>query len=274
MFENILGNEEIKKRLELSIKSSKILHSYLFTGIDGIGKFLLAKEFAQNILCLNKEENVDCTSCIKFKTDNHPDYILIEPDGNAIKIEQIRNLQKRIYEKPIISDKKICIINDAESMTKEAQNCLLKTLEEPPEYIVIILISKNESNLLTTIKSRCIITRFAKISSEEIKKYIEKNYNDLNITEQLLESLQGSIGKIETISEEQEKYSNIQKIINELGKNDIIEILKTEASCPENAVDMLMVAKYLERIADHAVNVSEWVIFSITGLHKGEKCEN
>ena len=140
MFENILGNDSIKNMLKQTIISGQISHSYLMIGIPGIGKKLIAHKYAKAILCLGENQICDtCKSCTEFDTNNHPDFLCVEPDGNSIKIEQIRELQKRIQEKPIISNKKVYIIDNADLMTKEAQNCLLKTLEEPPEFAIIIL---------------------------------------------------------------------------------------------------------------------------------------
>ena len=101
MFENIIGNESIKNTLEKSIKTNQITHSYLMIGIQGIGKKLLAKEYAKVILGSND-------------IINNPDFLCIEPDGNSIKVDQIRNLQKEIQEKPIISNKKVYIIDDSD----------------------------------------------------------------------------------------------------------------------------------------------------------------
>ena len=115
MFENILGNQKIKEKLKKSINEDKILHSYLFIGIEGIGKKLIAKEFAKAILCLNDIKYCNnCKSCIEFSSNNNPDFLYIEPDGNNIKIEQIREMQKKIQEKPIISQKKVYIIDNAD----------------------------------------------------------------------------------------------------------------------------------------------------------------
>ena len=134
MFENILGNDNVKQELIKTIKLNKLSHSYLFIGTDGIGKKMIAKEFAKMILCIENEKYCNrCKSCIEFDTDNNPDFISIEPDGANIKIEQIRQMQKKILEAPIISQKKVYIIDNADLMTREAQNCILKTLEEPPE---------------------------------------------------------------------------------------------------------------------------------------------
>ncbi len=212
MFEDIIGNNQIKDNLEKALQNNKLSHSYLFIGIKGIGKKLLAKEFAKQILG-------------NFTNDNHPDYMCIEPDGNNIKIEQIRFIQKKIQEKPILSDKKVFIINDAETMTKEAQNCLLKTLEEPPEFATIILIGSNENAFLSTIKSRCMILRFVPIEDEKIKEYMKKNYN-IDIEKKHFPIFQGSIGKAILLKDKQEEYDKIIEIINQLDKKDLIEIVK------------------------------------------------
>ena len=226
MFETILGNEKNKQVLQKSIQNNTISHSYMFIGIEGIGKKMIAKEFAKKILCLNKtlDNGCNCKCCIEFDSNNNPDFLVIEPDGNSIKIEEIRNLQKMIQEKPIISNKKVYIIDNADLMTKEAQNCLLKTLEEPPEYTVIILIGSNENLFLTTIKSRCMILHFDKISNEEMKRYLKYNLEINQINEEMLDMFQGSIGKAINLKDKQEEYKSIYEFIENLGKVDLIEL--------------------------------------------------
>lgn len=119
MFNNILGNDKIKDLLLNSIKTNKVSHSYLFVGTEGIGKKLIAKEFAKMILCIEQNKYCGkCKSCIEFDSDNNPDFEIIEPDGNSIKIDQIRELQNKVAEKPIISDKKVYIINNSDKMTR------------------------------------------------------------------------------------------------------------------------------------------------------------
>lgn len=228
MFANILGNEKIKESLQNSVKAERISHSYLFIGTDGIGKKMIASEFAKMILCLDKNNKYcnNCKSCIEFDTNNNPDFKIIKPDGNSIKIEQIREIQDKIAEKPIISNKKAYIIDDADKMTQEAQNCLLKTLEEPPEYATIILIGSNETAFLSTIKSRCIILHFKKIKDEEIAKFIREKYQIEIDNQNLLKAAQGSIGKAIQIKEDEEIYSKIDEIISNLENADNIDILK------------------------------------------------
>ena len=104
MFESIIGNEPIKNMLRQAIENQKVSHSYLLVGTSGIGKKMLATEFAKANLCLEKNRICNkCKSCIEFDSCNNPDFLFIEPEGNSIKIEQIRELQKRIQEKPIIT---------------------------------------------------------------------------------------------------------------------------------------------------------------------------
>lgn len=129
MFNNIIGNKKIKELLTNSIKINKISHSYLFVGTEGIGKMLIAKEFAKMILCTNENKYCnECKSCIEFNTNNNPDFKIIEPDGNSLKIEQIREFQNKVAEKPIISNKKVYIINDSDKMTRRGSKLLAKNI--------------------------------------------------------------------------------------------------------------------------------------------------
>ena len=191
-FKHIIGNNEIKEYLLKSAESNNMSQSYLFVGTEGIGKFLIAKEFAKKVLCYeNGKEDCNCKSCQCFEGMNHPDFAVINEIGETIKIEQIRDLTNGVIERPIISNKKIYIINDANLMTEQAQNCLLKTLEEPPEFVIIILITSNENTILNTIKSRCMTVKFKNISNDELKKYAEENLGYTQMTENLLKSFNG-----------------------------------------------------------------------------------
>ncbi len=247
MFDGVIGNQNIQNKLINSVKENKVSHSYMFVGIDGIGKKIIAKQFAKKILCTNniQEKCDECKSCIEFDSDNHPDFLYIEPDGNSIKIEQIRYLQKKIQEKPIISNKKVYIINDANKMTIEAQNCLLKTLEEPPEYSTIILIGNNESAFLNTIKSRCMIITFRPIEDQLVKEYLEKNYQMMNITSNMLEAFQGSIGKAIILKDKIDEYQQIEKIIEELDKKNIIDIISESELMYKDKDEIMDILEYI-----------------------------
>lgn len=224
-FNNIIGNEKVKELLNKSIEQNNILHSYLFLGIEGIGKSLFAKQFAKMILCQNDIKPCNkCKSCIEFENNNNPDFTIINNDEKVIKIDQIREMNKKITEKPITSNKKVYIINNSDTMTKEAQNSLLKTLEEPPEYAVIILIASNENKLLNTIRSRTIKINFNKLKYEELLEYASKNNIETLKTNMLLFA-DGSIEKVLKIKENEETYLQIENLINNLDKKNLIYIL-------------------------------------------------
>lgn len=227
MFENIIGNQKIKQEIIQAIKQKKLSHSYMFIGTDGIGKKMIAKEFSKMLLCEQEDTYCNkCKSCLEFDSENHPDFQIIEPDGNSVKIEQIRTLQRKIIEAPIVSEKKVYIINNADTMTVEAQNCLLKTLEEPPKYVNIFLIGSNENNFLSTIKSRCTIIKFQDIKKEEIQQFLEKNYEITQVSDNMFELFGGSIGNAIKLKDKQELYNSVFEIIENIKRLDIIETLK------------------------------------------------
>ncbi len=227
MFENILGNDKIKQELIQMVKFNKVSHSYIFIGTSGIGKKIIAKEFAKMLLCIGEEKYCgQCKSCLEFDSNNNPDFQIIKPDGTSLKIEQIRQIQRKIIEAPIISTKKVYIIDDADLMTTEAQNCLLKTIEEPPEFVTIILIGSKENKFLSTIKSRCTIIKFNDIEESEIKRYLLEKYDIEEISENMLRVFQGSIGNAEKLKDKQNLYNNIFEILDKISSLDLIDILK------------------------------------------------
>lgn len=226
-FENIIGNDKIKQELQKAVKNNAISHSYMFVGQEGIGKKLFAKELAKMELCLDDNKPCNqCSSCIKFNSENNPDFVLLEPDGSSIKISQIRELQENVYKKPIISNKKVFIIDDSEKMTEEAQNSLLKTLEEPPEYIIIILITSNENKLLNTIKSRCIKINFENIDTKDMLEYISREQIMEKPSASLLTMCNGSIGKLIKIKQNLEEYNIVEQDIKNLINGKIQNIVK------------------------------------------------
>ena len=244
-FEEIIGNNLAKDSLKKICKLNKIAHSYMFLGNQGIGKKLIAKEFSKKILCLNEQIGCNnCKSCVEFETENHPDFKIIVPDGKNIKIEQIREFQSKIYEKPVISSKKVYIIDDADLMTKEAQNCLLKTLEEPPSYVVIILIISNENKLLNTIKSRCIKIVFSSLNVNELKQFLKEE----NIDNKVLKRADGSIKKLIHIKENKELYEKIENEFSNINEKSLIDFLKTAEIISKNKEIVNEILDYINLI--------------------------
>lgn len=224
-FNNIIGNENVKHLLDNSIKSNNLVHSYMFVGPEGIGKSIFAKDLAEIILCMSSHSSAcsNCSSCIKFESNNHPDFVFIDSDdGKSIKIGQIRLMQEQISEKPIVSDRKVYVINNSDLMTVEAQNCLLKTLEEPPEYATIILVLANENKLLNTIKSRCTKIAFQKLSDDDLINYAK--INNIEINTDLLATCNGSISNLINLRNNVEAYQALDTILESFSTKDIVDI--------------------------------------------------
>ena len=229
-FDKIIGQDFAKKYLTNSIKKNKISHAYMFEGIDGIGKKKFSEELSKILL---DTENVDSS----------PDYINIHPDGNSIKIAQIRKLQMDIVIKPH-NKYKIYTINQANSMTIEAQNALLKTLEEPPEYAIIILITNNKEALLDTIKSRCEIIKFLPISILDLSKYLISHGIDESRAQLLATFSRGSIRKAIQLSESADfstMRDEIQTYIEVILDKDIIDILEIPISMEKYKKDIISI---------------------------------
>ena len=170
LYSQVAGQEEIKRSLINSINKNQVSHCYLFEGPEGMGKHELAYIFAQSLFCLDFHDEPcnQCKNCIKVISFNHPDLHIINGEGKGIKREDIDVLIESIYRKPYEADIKVYIIKDAHLMTPQAANTFLKTLEEPPEDAVIILLTVNSNLLLPTIVSRCQEFKFRGVSKETI----------------------------------------------------------------------------------------------------------
>jgi len=202
-FENIKGHKTNIEWLKKMVDTNEIPSSILFYGKDGIGKFLVAKEFAKSVLCKNKFEEMDaffslassvpccnnCDSCRMFDSYVHPDFLLVDFNFQAnllgeklneqknLKIETLREAIKFANLKPSFGKRKVIIINDADKMTVDAQNSVLKTLEEPYPGTLLILVSSFHNMLLSTILSRCFKIHFNKLDQSSVMDVlIEKGY--------------------------------------------------------------------------------------------------
>lgn len=169
-FRDIIGHEQPIAALQSALGQGRLAHAYLFYGEAHIGKFLTAVRLAQALNCeeagsIERRDSCGtCRSCLQIAARTHPDYVVIEPDRELtvpqIKIEHIRDIEHQLVYRPLLSEKKICIINDADCLTIGAANALLKTLEEPPPYGLFLLISSRPMALPATIRSRCQALRF------------------------------------------------------------------------------------------------------------------
>lgn len=178
-FQNILGNSRVKTILSKSLQRNRVPNSLLFTGPEGVGKKEMALVVAKALNCLQKTEDSceECKSCVAINKKIFPDVMEVSPQKNVIKIEQMRLLKSTTYLKPMVGKKRVFIISNAEKMSEEASNSLLKILEEPPSFSHIFLLTDNPYLILPTIKSRCQILSFAPVFKEDIEKVLlEKGY--------------------------------------------------------------------------------------------------
>lgn len=168
-WQDIIGHAECVAQLRTMIRDERTPHALLFVGPEGIGKFLVARVLAAALFCEREDKPCgNCANCKAFYSGTHPDYAVVRPDGQAIKIDQIRALQSEASLAPYLSDKRVVIIEQAEMMTPQSANCLLKTLEEPQIPAVFILIASGRQMLLETILSRCMSVPFQPLSTDAL----------------------------------------------------------------------------------------------------------
>lgn len=234
-FNNVIGHEEIIRHLQNAIKTGKISHSYIFAGEPGSGKRLLAGIYAMTLQCEAGGENAcgKCESCKRAIGKNHPDIIMVKHEKpNTISIDEIREqVVNDVDIKPYSSPHKIYIIPDAEIMTPQAQNALLKTIEEPPEYAVIMLLTSNIDGLLPTIRSRCVHLDLKVVDDGLVKKYLMEHLHIPDYQAEIDASFaHGSIGKAKEAATSQEFADITQKALKILKYADSMEVYElTEA---------------------------------------------
>lgn len=239
MFDNIIGNDKQKQELSKLIENKLLKHAYIFDGNEGIGKFMLAKQLACEI---TNNESIE----------NNADVYIVKKyaDKKNISVEQIRQLQDTVYEKPVGKGSKVYIINDADTMSVSAQNCLLKTLEEPPQFVVIILVCSNYNLLLSTIKSRCNYLHFDRLEEEQILEYCKKVYPNFLLDKTLLKYFDGSIGKLRYFMEEklQLVYNDMISIADMMIEQNVLLLFKKNGTLRQNKQNNLDMLDLLEAV--------------------------
>ncbi len=236
-FSNIVGHEEIIRHFKSSIEMNKVSHAYIISGEVDSGKKMLAKAFATTLQC---EEGGStpcnkCQSCIQVQSDNHPDIITItHGKPGIISVDEIRTqLIDTMSIKPYKSKYKIYIVPDAQLMNQQAQNALLKTIEEPPEYGIVILLTSNLDKMLTTVTSRCVLLNTKPVRERDMLDYLTKT---MNLSEDkayfCLDFAQGNLGKAIKLAGN-DKYVTIieyvvamQKTLQDMQVEDLSKIVQ------------------------------------------------
>ena len=167
-FSKVFGHRSVIKRLKTAFQNDRIPSAYLFVGWNGIGKSTIARELAQMINCKTRDSCGRCDNCRMFGIASHPDYIVVRPTGQFIRIGQIKTLIDQLSLKPVYGQKRVVVIHEAHRMNLESANCFLKMLEEPPLNTLIVLLATDENLLLETIRSRCQKILFSTLTREQL----------------------------------------------------------------------------------------------------------
>jgi DNA polymerase-3 subunit delta' len=246
-FTDIIGQEQLKEHLQNALKLNKVSHAYIINGERSSGKEFIARIFASALQCEivqlqdedipsgNVEPCGECRSCKQMATGNQPDviYVTHEKPG-TIGVEDIRGqINGSVAIKPYSSPRKVYIINEGEKMTVQAQNALLKTLEEPPEYTVILILTTNMESLLSTILSRCVVLNMKPVKDMQVKRFLMETMQVPDYKADICVAFaRGNIGKAKLLASSEdfehvkEEAITLLKYINDMEINEIVAAIK------------------------------------------------
>lgn len=252
-FTQIIGHDRIIKHLQVAISADKISHAYIFHGEEGMGKKTLALAFAKTLQCIERKYypcNI-CKSCKQSDSNNHPDILWITHEKASIGVDDIRaQVNADIQVKPYQGPYKIYIIDDADKMTENAQNALLKTIEEPPEYAIILLLACSTQSLLPTILSRCVVLDLKPIDKQLVKEYLMGKLQIPDYVAEIAADFSGgNVGKAiryassDDFESKKEDIFHILRYIEEMELHEIIAGIKTiseNKSSINDYIDLMM----------------------------------
>lgn len=232
-FKDIIGHEKIKEHLQRAIESDHVSHAYILTGETGMGRKSLANAFSMTLLCERGKSDpcMECHACKQVMTNNHPDLIFVTHEKpGSIGVDDIRGqINDTIMIRPYSSYYKIYIVDEAEKMTVQAQNALLKTIEEPPSYAIIMLLTTNQEAFLPTILSRCVQLKLKPQTDAVVKSYL---MGSLGIKESRADIYaafaRGNLGRAIHLASSEEfqlLYSELLHMLKHLKEMDIMELL-------------------------------------------------
>lgn len=236
-FKDVVGHRDIIQYIQDAVGQNKVSHAYILNGQRGAGKKMLASLFAMTLQCESgkSEPCGECRSCMQANSGNHPDIITVRHEKpGSISVDDVRTqVNGDIMIKPYSSPYKIYVIPEADLLTVQAQNALLKTIEEPPEYGIIFLLTENADSLLPTIRSRCVMLKLRNIKDKLVKKYLMEQLQVPDYQADLCAAFaQGNIGravmlaKSEHFNEIKEEAVQLLKYIDEMELQEIVGAIK------------------------------------------------
>lgn len=273
-FRDIIGQEQIKEHLQNALSSGKISHAYIINGEKSSGKEFIARVFAMALQCEKggTEPCQECHSCKQALSGNQPDIIKVTHEKpNTISVDDIRDqINNDVGIKPYSSPYKVYIVGEAEKMTTQAQNALLKTLEEPPAYAVILLLTSNMNALLPTVLSRCVVLNMKPVADGLIKKYLMENLQVPDYKAEVCVAFaRGNLGKAKSLATSEE-FENVKtealallKYIQEL---DLYEIVTDIGKITEYKLDVndyldIMAIWYRDVLMFKATKDANYLVF-------------
>lgn len=236
-FKDVVGHKDILKYISSAVENNRASHAYILNGERGSGKKMLANLFAMTLLCEtgDNEPCGKCHSCKQAESGNHPDIIRVTHEKpNSISVDDIRTqVNNTVDIKPYQGPYKVYIIPQADMMTPQAQNAILKTIEEPPSYAVFLLLTENAETLLPTINSRCVMLKLRNIKDTLIKKYLMENLEIPDYKADMCTAFaQGNMGRAimlansDHFNEIREEAVQLLKHISEMELNEIVAAVK------------------------------------------------
>lgn len=236
-FSEIVGHEQIKEHMQAAIRDKKPFHAYLFQGEEGVGKEALARTFAAGLQCQSESADKpckECVSCRQMESGNQPDVIWVTREKASLGVDEIREqLCNTMDIKPFSSPYKIYLVPEAEKMTEAAQNALLKTIEEPPEYGIVILMTSNISALLPTIQSRCLTMEFRPLSTAVVESYVKEHCQVPDYQARASAAFaQGNLGKAmryaksEDFIERKDHIISLLRHVEQMDLSDMLAVIK------------------------------------------------
>ena len=236
IFGSLLGHETVKESLGRAIACDRISNAYVFEGSQGVGKKLCAKLFSQALVCENNNACGSCPLCVQAHAGTLPDIITLTKDRDraSVGVDNVREqIISEVFLKPRNARRKIFIIEYGDELSAEAQNALLKTIEEPPAYAIIFLLTENADTLLPTIRSRCVMLKLRNIKDKLVKKYLMEELRIPDYQAEICAAFaQGNIGraimlaKSEHFNEIKEEAIQLMKYIDEMELHEIVSAIK------------------------------------------------
>lgn len=246
-FKDVIGHKDIIEYVQNAVTNNKVSHAYILNGERGSGKKMLAQLFARTLLCENSaiEPCNKCKSCVQAEGNNNPDIISVVHDKpNTISIDDIRTqVNNDIMIKPYAGEYKVYIIPEADKMTEQAQNAILKTIEEPPSYAIIFLITENADALLPTIQSRCVMLKLRNVRDALVKAYLMQQMHVPEYQANVCAAFaQGNIGKAKMLATS-EHFNEIKedsiKLMRNINEMDIAEITSSVKNITNFKLDIV-----------------------------------